>query len=130
MEIILVPRGGEEMVTEFGKMLRKIRIDKNEILMDMARKLEVSASFLSSVENGKKSVPTDWCDKISDIYRLNKEDSLILKEKAEESAKVLKVDLTDASLIKRKVALTFAREFSDMSDEQAQNIIAFIKNNK
>ena len=46
------------MLTALGRFLRKIRIDRNELLKDMADKLEVSASFLSAVENGKKSMPS------------------------------------------------------------------------
>ena len=43
------------MLTALGRFLRKIRIDRNELLKDMADKLEVSASFLSAVENGKRA---------------------------------------------------------------------------
>lgn len=39
------------MVTAFGKFLRILR----EILKDMAEKLNVTSSFLSAVENGKKN---------------------------------------------------------------------------
>lgn len=37
-------------VTSFGKILRKRRIDSSEILGDMAKRLDVSASYLSSIE--------------------------------------------------------------------------------
>ena len=33
------------MVTELGKFLRKIRIDNNELLLDMAQTLNVSSAF-------------------------------------------------------------------------------------
>ena len=39
------------MVTEYGKLLRKIRIDHDEILKDMAGKLEITSAYLSSIEN-------------------------------------------------------------------------------
>ena len=42
------------MLTSLGKFLRKIRIDNDEYLKDMADKLGVTVSFLSAVENGKK----------------------------------------------------------------------------
>ena len=44
------------MLTNFGKALRKLRIDNNELLKDMALKLEVTVSYLSAVENGKRDV--------------------------------------------------------------------------
>ncbi len=45
------------MLTEFGKAIRKIRLDKGEILKDMAKRLGISSAFLSAVENGRKNVP-------------------------------------------------------------------------
>ena len=42
------------MLTSLGRFLRKLRIDRGEILKNMAEKLEVTSSFLSAVENGKK----------------------------------------------------------------------------
>ena len=40
------------MVTEFGKYIRILRVNNDELLGDMAKKLNVSAAFLSRVENG------------------------------------------------------------------------------
>ena len=48
------------MLSEFGKFCRKLRMEKNELLIDMAQKLEVKSSFLSAVEVGKKSIPEKW----------------------------------------------------------------------
>lgn len=50
-------------VTNLGKKLRKIRIDNDEISSDMARKLEISVSYLSTIENGKRNVPKDFAKK-------------------------------------------------------------------
>lgn len=47
------------MLTEVGKFLRKVRIDHDEILKDMATKLGVSVSFLSVVENERKNIPDE-----------------------------------------------------------------------
>ena len=58
------------MTTELGKFLRKLRIDKNEILLDMANKLGVSPSFLSSVEIGKRQMPPMWNIRICKLYAL------------------------------------------------------------
>lgn len=45
------------MLTGIGKFLRKLRIDNEEILKDMADALGVSSAFLSAVENGRKKMP-------------------------------------------------------------------------
>ena len=47
-------------VTNLGKKLRKIRIDNDEISSDMARKLEISVSYLSAIENGKRNIPKNF----------------------------------------------------------------------
>ena len=48
------------MLTNFGKFCRKLRIDKGELLYDMAQRLKVSSAFLSKVENGKAKPPEEW----------------------------------------------------------------------
>ena len=55
------------MVTSYGKILRKIRIDEGEILGEMAQKLEISSAYLSSIENGDRNLPDGFTEKISQI---------------------------------------------------------------
>lgn len=64
-------------LTEFGKFLRKLRIDNGELLKDMAIKLSVTPSFLSMVETGKRSAPKKWEEEIEKVYNLS------LKQKEE-----------------------------------------------
>ncbi len=66
------------MITELGKFLRRLRIDHGEILYNMATKLGVSITFLSSVETGKKNMPSEWVDKLSALYSLSNDQRLIL----------------------------------------------------
>lgn len=61
------------MLTEFGKAIRKIRLDKGEILKDMAKRLGVSSACMSAVENGRKNVPEKWIDQIIEFYQLDEE---------------------------------------------------------
>ena len=57
------------MLTEVGRFLRKLRIDHGEILKDMADKLDVTVSYLSAVENGKRHMPSEWNERICDDYQ-------------------------------------------------------------
>ena len=59
------------MANNFGKFCRKLRIDKDELLYDMAGKLGVSSAFLSKVENGRKKPPKEWREILIDSYELN-----------------------------------------------------------
>lgn len=62
-----------ERLSDFAIFCRKLRIDNNQILKEMAELLDVSSSYLSAVENGKRNIPNDWYEKISEIYHLNEE---------------------------------------------------------
>jgi transcriptional regulator with XRE-family HTH domain len=54
------------MLTEFGKTVRKARIDAGLTMMEMAKDLGTTPSFLSSMETGRKRVPAEWVKKIED----------------------------------------------------------------
>ena len=45
--------GLRQMLTEFGKVMRIIRINSNESMRDMAAKIGMSAAYLSAIETGK-----------------------------------------------------------------------------
>lgn len=59
------------MLTEFGKITRKIRIDNDVLLKDMADALNISAAFLSKLETGKSKPNLKLANKIKAIYNLN-----------------------------------------------------------
>ncbi|WP_375685029.1 helix-turn-helix domain-containing protein [Bartonella sp. AP172QHHD] len=83
------------MVTSFGKILRKLRIDHSERLLDMAKKLDISVSFLSSVEIGKKSVPVGLEEKIIELYGLDKAMASLLKKEAYSYRKSFTIKTSD-----------------------------------
>ena len=118
------------MLTDLGKFLRKIRIDEGEILWDMANKLEVTASFLSAVENGKKRMPSAWNKKICELYNLSDEQKEELTEAIAESEKAIEVDLSNSALKNRELAVSFARKFPDMNDYEIEEIKKILKGGK
>ena len=59
------------MLTEFGKIARKIRIDNDILLKDMADALNISAAFLSKLETGKSKPNLKLANKIKTIYNLD-----------------------------------------------------------
>ena len=61
--------------TEFGKELRKIRVERDETLFDMARRLGISPSHLSLIERGGRRVPTDMAARVRKEYGLSGEES-------------------------------------------------------
>lgn len=56
-------------ITEFGKAVRKARIDADNVtLATMAKELQTTPSFLSALEMGRKKVPTEWVKKIEAFF--------------------------------------------------------------
>ena len=110
------------MLTAFGKELRKLRIMAGELIRDMAAKLDVTASYLSAVETGKRQIPNGWVNKISDIYGLSPEEKSALQKAADASALSVKLDLNGLTDRRRQTAVLFAREFSGMDDEKLESI--------
>lgn len=68
------------MVTKYGIELRKIRVVRRETLQDMADKVELSISYLSSIENGIRKIPKNLTKKIIKVYEdLTEEEIRTLK---------------------------------------------------
>lgn len=61
------------MVTAIGKELRFMRLDLGELLKDMADKLHITPSYLSSIENGKFNPTRKWFDNLCKVYNLSSE---------------------------------------------------------
>ncbi|MCD7947275.1 MAG: helix-turn-helix domain-containing protein [Oscillospiraceae bacterium] len=118
------------MLTEFGKMLRKLRIDCGEIIKNMADKLGCTASYLLAVETGKRSVPDEWADKIIALYSLDDDAAQKLRSASTADAKSLKIDMNNLFGAKRETAILFAREFSDVDDATAEKIRELLKGNR
>ncbi|MDW3682634.1 XRE family transcriptional regulator [Cupriavidus sp. CV2] len=55
-------------LTEFGKAVRKARIDTGQTLLSMAEELAVTASFLSAMETGRKKVSDQWVGKLQTYF--------------------------------------------------------------
>lgn len=112
----------ETMATVFGKALRKIRINRDELLMDMAKKLEITSAYLSSIENGKRGIPQDMSKKIIKLYNLDADESKNLFTAEDESRKKVEFDFTNSNPSKKNIVLALARSFDELSDEQLQEI--------
>ncbi|MDM0082870.1 helix-turn-helix transcriptional regulator [Variovorax sp. J31P179] len=55
-------------LTDFGKAIRKARIDTGETLGSMAEALGVTAAFLSGIETGRKKVPADLVGRVRSYF--------------------------------------------------------------
>ena len=116
-----------DMLTEFGKITRKLRIDNDVLLKDMANALNISSAFLSKLETGKSKPNLKLADKIKDIYNLD--------DKAYNDL-INAIDIDNKSIIQpvfaksksdMKLIVKLANKLKSMSDTQKQKFIKDIK---
>lgn len=115
------------MLTELGKILRKIRIDRQELLRDMAGILGVSAAYLSAVETGKRNAPLAWADKIIQAYELDDAKAAQLISAFEDSRDEIRISLQFVSSQQRNTAISFAKALEGLSDEQLEKIMKVVQ---
>lgn len=104
------------MLTNFGKFCRKLRIDRGELLYDMAKRLHVSSAFLSKVENGKSKPPTEWEAVLSSEYGLTKEQQEELSECIDEARRREVIDISALRQDDKDMMFAFARKLNAMGD--------------
>jgi len=118
------------MLTEFGKILRKLRIDRQELLRDMAKKLGVSSAYLSAVETGKRKIPADWCQKIVSLYKLPHGIAQELMWAYDLSAQEVRIPLLYASTLKKETAISFAKALDGLDDKTLKKIMRVVNEKK
>lgn len=94
------------MITAFGKFTRKLRVDNNELMKDMAAKLEVTTSYLSAVENGKRKIPVNWGNQIASQYELTEQ----------QATELMKLFVIDTLSVREKEALRAATSVLYLND--------------
>ena len=110
------------MLSKFGKQMRKYRIDYTYTLGKLADKLSISTSYVSAIENGKRSVPAEILNKLVVLFKLSKEDEVEFRELATEHADSVKINLDKVSREQRGLAFAFARKIESLTDEEIQGI--------
>lgn len=104
-------------MTEYGKFIRTIRKERNENLMTMASKLNVSVAFLSALEVGKKQIPLNYAKKIQEIYNLNEYDYKELQEAIMMTNKRVLISLDNLNNDQQNVSIAFARQINTASQK-------------
>lgn len=104
-------------VNEYGRFLRVLRIKNDEVLLDMARKLGITSSYLSAIENGKREIPEWMSERIVSLYKLDDGEIETLKKAEEHSITQIKIDLQTVNSEKQELAFAFARKLENMDNE-------------
>lgn len=113
-------------MTEFGKALRKMRIDHQEFLKDMAEKLNLSVAYLSAVEIGKRKIPEDLVRKIANAYGLNAQEEEELNHLREISADEVHISMKNKTIEQRQAILSFAKALDSINDKELEKIMKIV----
>jgi HTH-type transcriptional regulator, competence development regulator len=106
-------------LTPFGKALRKLRIDRDMLLKDLADKMSVTPAFLSAIEAGRKAIPHGMTDRVASLMNLDSTDYQQLKQAADLSVASVQIPLSSASsLFDRSLATQLARNFDELDESQ------------
>lgn len=108
------------MTTEVGKVLRRIRIDLDERLYDMAKRIDKSSAFLSAIEIGKKTPPANFEDLVIKAYQLSTEVADELRQSSNRSRNNFSIQPN--SILGRDTAGLLARKMNTLSDDQLLQI--------
>ncbi len=112
------------MTTELGKELRKLRIDEDERLLDMSRRLEKSSAFISAVERGTKSPPSGFEEAVIKTYRLVGDAAEIMRRAADRSRKAFTIEA--GSPLARDTAGLMARRMDSLSEDELNSIFQIL----
>lgn len=115
------------MLTKLGKELRKIRLDRDELLKDMAQKLDVTVAYLSAVENGNRKFPDSWIGIIAEEYQLDAQEIEKLQCLAFDERDSININIQNVNKKERSLAYSFARRFNDLSEDDINELEKILK---
>lgn len=109
-------------INEYGVYIRSIRSKMNINLEDMSNKLNVSKAYLSALENGKKTIPQDYADKLALAYELSNVERNDLKNSIDISNGKIQLDILKMNEEQREVSLAFARKIFYANEEELNEL--------
>lgn len=110
------------MATELGKFLRKLRVDNDELMKQMADRLGLASSTLSSIESGRRKASEEFVKKVANVYGLTGEQRAGLRDAYDRSKDEVELCIKGLPNQDQRLAVAFARKFATLSDEQKKSI--------
>src|SRR5208337_3053047 len=112
-------------LTPFGIALRKLRVEKHLRLLDVARKLDVSAAFLSAIETGKKTIPDGFVTKLSRALLLTAPEIAELRKASDRTRTEVRLDNKKEE--DRELIAALARRVDNLSPAEREAIWKLLK---
>jgi len=96
------------MLTPFGKTIRRLRIEKDMRLLDLATATGKTPSFLSAIEAGRKAIPDSYVREVIKAMNLDAAQARQLRADADKTRKEVRVDALSED--QRALMAAFARK--------------------
>ncbi|WP_139559501.1 helix-turn-helix transcriptional regulator [Methylotetracoccus oryzae] len=115
-------------ITEYGKLVRKLRIDAERTTKNMADALGVTPAYLSALETGKKNIPPALVGRVARFFAEAGLPNGNLERELEEAAFMSQRTFEFAPERQdRELIAAFARKFPNMGDEQKRKVLEMLK---
>lgn len=112
------------------QVLRIIRVQNGETQLEMAKKLGMSMSYLSQIENEHRQMPFGFTKQVESLYSPSKKALDVLKEyESNQKLKVAYIKFNELTKTQRKAALLFTKHVKEIPDDMLDFISNIIINN-
>lgn len=114
-------------MTPFGQRLRDLRAERGIALGDMARALDVSPTYLSALEHGRRGRPSwGFVQRVIQYFNIIWDDAEALQKLADLSHPRVVVDTAGLAPRATRLANRLSRCIGDLSDEDLAALEAIL----
>jgi transcriptional regulator with XRE-family HTH domain len=103
------------MLTPFGIACRKLRLDRGMRLLDLAKKMGLSAAFISAVETGRKAIPDGYVVRAGRAMELTTTELREITRAADRTRTEVRLDKMNPA--QREIVHAFARRLDDIPSD-------------
>jgi transcriptional regulator with XRE-family HTH domain len=118
----------KDRLTQFGTKCREFRSRYNLRMGDQAKGLGLSVAYISAIERGKRPIPEEYTQNLSEWMSLSEQDSRILREIASGERTLVKV--FPKSQERALLAEDFARDLNGLSPEAVKQLREVLRTSK
>lgn len=116
-------------LSEFGIIMRKLRVDHDLTLMGVGALLKCSHSYLANIESGAKPVPLHFVKRLATALDLDAKTVDSLDAAAIKQMRFVKIELNHRSDKAKQLALMFATRFETMSETEIETHLNWLQTN-
>lgn len=111
------------MTKKFGELLRTLREERGILLKELAKNMGWSVVYLSDIERGRRNPPArDYVEKMANFLKVKVANLL---DAADRDRGFVELNL-NGEISKTKAALTLARSWNNLNDEDWEEIVSLI----